>query len=118
MQFAWKLGVVALIALVLVVLPGGGSALDVALTLLTIAFFTAIALLAYRLYREHRFELDSLESRQRLVLYGSVALALLTFTATNRLFDEGGIGVLAWLALLGLCSYGVFWVYSRYRRYG
>jgi hypothetical protein len=118
MEFAWKLGVVALIALVLVVLPGGGSALDVALTLLTIAFFTAIALLGYRLYREHRFELDSLDSRQRLVLYGSVALALLTFTATNRLFDEGGIGVLAWLALLGLCSYGVFWVYSRYRRYG
>jgi hypothetical protein len=118
MQFAWKLGVVALIALVLVVLPGGGSALDVALTLLTIAFFTAIALLGYRLYREHRFELDTLEPRQRLVLYGSVGLALLTFTATNRLFDEGGIGVLAWLALLGLCSYGVFWVYSRYRRYG
>jgi hypothetical protein len=118
MEFAWKLGVVALIALVLVVLPGGGSALDVALTLLTIAFFTAIALLGYRLYREHRFELESLDSRQRLVLYGSVGLALLTFTATNRLFDEGGIGVLAWLALLGLCSYGVFWVYSRYRRYG
>jgi O-antigen/teichoic acid export membrane protein len=117
MQFAWKLGVVALIALVLVVLPGGGSALDVALTLLTIAFFTAIALLGYRLYREHRFELESLEPRQRLVLYGSVGLAFLTFTATNRLFDEGGIGVLAWLALLGLCSYGVFWVYSRYRRY-
>jgi hypothetical protein len=118
MEFAWKLGVVALIALVLVVLPGGGSALDVALTLLTIVFFAAIALLGYRLYREHRFELDSLDSRQRLVLYGSVGLALLTFTATNRLFDEGGIGVLAWLALLGLCSYGVFWVYSRYRRYG
>jgi O-antigen/teichoic acid export membrane protein len=118
MQFAWKLGVVALIALVLVVLPGGGSALDVALTLLTIAFFTAIALLGYRLYREHRFELESLEPRQRLVLYGSVGLAFLTFTATNRLFDEGGIGVLAWLALLGLCSYGVFWVYTRYRRYG
>jgi O-antigen/teichoic acid export membrane protein len=118
MQFAWKLGVVALIALVLVVLPGGGSALDVALTLLTIAFFAAIALLGYRLYREHRFELDSLEPRQRLVLYGSVGLALVTFTATNRLFDEGGIGVLAWLALLGLCSYGVFWVYTRYRRYG
>ncbi|HEX2234364.1 MAG TPA: hypothetical protein VHG69_13475 [Thermoleophilaceae bacterium] len=118
MQFAWKFGVVALIALVLVILPGGGSALDVALTLLTIAFFTAIAMLGYRLYREHRFELDSLEPRQRLVLYGSGGLALLTVTATNRLFDEGGIGVLAWLALLGLCSYGVFWVYTQYRRYG
>jgi hypothetical protein len=118
MQFAWKFGVVALIALVLVILPGGGSALDVALTLLTIAFFTAIAMLGYRLFREHRFELDSLEPRQRLVLYASVGLALLTVTATNRLFDEGGIGVLAWLALLGLCSYGVFWVYTQYRRYG
>jgi hypothetical protein len=118
MQFAWKFGVVALIALLLVVLPGGGSALDVALTLLTIAFFAAIAMLGYRLYREHAFELDSLESRQRLVLYGSIGLALLTVTATNRLFDEGGIGVLAWLALLGLCSYGVFWVYTQYRRYG
>jgi hypothetical protein len=118
MQFAWKFGVVAVIALVLVVLPGGGSALDVALTLLTIAFFTAIAMLGYRLFREHRFELDSLEPRQRFVLYASVGLALLTVTATNRLFDEGGIGVLAWLALLGLCSYGVFWVYTQYRRYG
>jgi hypothetical protein len=118
MQFAWKFGVVALIALLLVVLPGGGSALDVALTLLTIAFFAAIAMLGYRLYREHGFELDSLEPRQRLVLYGSIGLALLTVTATNRLFDEGGLGVLVWLALLGLCSYGVFWVYTQYRRYG
>ena len=42
----------------------------------------------------------------------------LTFTATNRLFDEGGPGVLVWLALLALCPYGVFWVWTRYRRYG
>ncbi len=118
MQFAWKLGVVALIALLLVVLPGGGSALDVALTLLTIAFFTVIALLGYRLYVQYRLELDTLEPVQRLVLYGSVGLAFLTFTATNRLFDEGGIGVLVWLALLVLASYGVFWVWSRYRRFG
>jgi hypothetical protein len=115
---AWKFGVIALVALALFLLPGGGSALDIALTLLTIAFFAAIALLAYRLYREHRFELDSLSPQQRLVLYGSVGLAFLTFTATNRLFDIGGAGVLAWLALLGLCSYGVFWVWTRYRSYG
>jgi len=114
---AAKFAVVALLALGLVILPGGGAALDVALTLLTIAFFTAIGLLAYRLYREHRFELESLEPNQRLVLYASIGLAFLTFTATNRLFDEGGAGVLVWLALLALCSYGVFWVWTRYRRY-
>jgi hypothetical protein len=114
---ALEFAVIPLVALALTVLPGGGAALDVALTLLTIAFFAAIALLAYRLYREHRFDIDSLESNQRLILYGSIGLAFLTFTATNRLFDAGGAGVLAWLALLGLCSYGVFWVWTRSRRY-
>src|SRR3954451_25396500 len=87
---AAKFGLVAVVALGLVVLPGGGSALEVALTLLTISFFAAIGLLAYRLYREHRFEIDSLQQSQRLVLYASIGLAFLTFTATNRLFHRGG----------------------------
>jgi hypothetical protein len=117
-RYAWKFALIALIALAAVALPGGESTLNAVLTLLTIAFFAAIALLAYRLYREHRFELDSLETSQRLVLYGSIGLACLTFTASNRLFNEGGLGVLTWLALLALASYGVFWVWTRYRRYG
>jgi hypothetical protein len=118
MQFAWKFGVVALVALAIVVLPGGGSALDAAVTLLTITFFAAIAFLGYRLYREHHFELDSLEPAQRLVLYASIGLALVTFTATNRLYNIGGAGILIWLALLALCSYGIFWVWTKYRAYG
>jgi len=112
-----KFGIVAVVALLLFLLPGGGDALDVVLTLLTIAFFAAIAVLGYRLFRQYRFEIESLPDGQRLVFYGSIGLAFLTFTATNRLFDAGGLGVLAWLALLGICSYGVFWVWARYRRY-
>ena len=118
MKFLWKFGVVALIALVLVVLPGGGAALDLALTLLTIVFFASIALLGYRMFRERGFELGTLESSQRLVLYASLGVVVLTITATNRLFDAGGAGILVWLALLALCSYGLFWVWTRYRRYG
>ena len=118
MQLAWKLGVVALVALVLVALPGGGDALNIALTVLTIAFFAAIALLGYRLYRQYRFEIDSLPEAQRLVLFASLGLALLTFAATNRLFDAGGAGVLAWFALLAISSYGLFWVWTQYRSYG
>jgi uncharacterized protein involved in cysteine biosynthesis len=117
MQFAWKFGVVMLIALVLVVLPGGGNALDVVLTLLTIAFLGAIAFLGYRLYRQYRLEIDTLDPNLRLALYGSVGLAILTFVATDRLFDEGGIGVLLWFALLALCSYGLYWTWTRYRSY-
>ena len=65
---ALRFALVALIALLLVVVPGGGPALNVLLTLLTIAFFLAIALFGYRLYREHRFTLDALPERDRGVL--------------------------------------------------
>jgi hypothetical protein len=116
-QFAWKFGVIALLALVLVVLPGGGSALEVLLTAITIAFFAAIALLVARTYRQYRLDIESLDSNIRFALYGSLAIAVLTFTGTDRLFDAGGAGVLAWFLLLGLASYGLFWAWTRYRRY-
>jgi drug/metabolite transporter (DMT)-like permease len=116
-QLAWKFGIIAAVALVLVVLPGGGSALDVLLTALTIVFFASIALLVARLYRQYRLDIESLEPNVRLALYGSLAIALLTFTGTDRLFNSGGAGVLVWFALLGLASYGLFWAWTRYRRY-
>ena len=118
MQTAAKFGLVALIALVLYVLPGGGSALEVMLTMLTIAFFATIAILGYRLYRQHRVDIEALDQRVRVVLYGSIALAFLTFTATSRLFGAGGAGVLLWLGFLALCSYGVYWVWTQARSYG
>lgn len=116
MKLALKFGIVALIALVLTVAPGGGQTLNVFLTLLTVAFFAAIGLFGFRLYRENRFTLDALTDRQRLVLYGSIGLAFLTFTATRLLFSQELPGVLVWLALLGLCSYGGYWVLVRSRR--
>ena len=108
---------VLLIALVFTVAPGGGSTLNVMLAILSIAFFVAIALLGYRLYRENSFTLESLSDTQRGVLYSSVGGAFLVFAASERLFDWGGGGVVIWIALLGLCSYGVFWVYVSSRDY-
>jgi hypothetical protein len=117
MQFAWKFGVIALIALVFTALPGGGRALDVVLTALTIAFFAAIALLVARMYRQYRLDIETVDSNIRFALYGSLAIAVLTFTATGRLFDAGGGGVILWFGLLALASYGLFWAWTRYRRY-
>ncbi len=117
-SWLWKFGVVALIALGLTVLPGGGTALDVVLTLLTLAFFVAIAFLGYRLYRQFNFELSTLDRALTMVLYGSIGLALLTFTATSRLLDTGGAGLIVWIGLLALASYGLYFVWVRYRSYG
>ena len=117
MRAARNFAIIALVALGITVLPGGGPTLDVVLTLITIGFFAAIALLGYRLYREHHFTLDALEPRQRLVLYAAIGLAFLTFAATQRMFDAGGLGALGWVALLCLASYGVFWVFQQSRKY-
>lgn len=118
MERAWKFGLIALVALAFTVLPGGGGALELALTLLTIVFFTVIALLGYRLYLQYRSEIEELPDRHRATLYGSIGLAFLTLCATARLFGAGGLGALAWIALLALGSYGIYWVYGRYRAYG
>ncbi len=115
MKTAGEFGIVALIALAFTVLPGGGPALGVALAMLSIVFFTLIAVMGYRLYHQFGFELDSLDDRQRVVLYGSLGLALLTFCATSRLFGTGGAGAVVWMALLALCSYGIYWVWKQYR---
>jgi len=112
-----KFAIVALVALAFTALPGGEATLDTLLTVLSIAFFVAIGLLGVRLFRQNRTTIESLEGRQRFVLYASVGLAFLTFTATNRLFDEGGFGLLAWLALLAIATYGLFWVWTQYRKY-
>ncbi|MBA2428276.1 MAG: hypothetical protein ACR2KD_02325 [Thermoleophilaceae bacterium] len=116
MKTARNIAIVGLIALALTAAPGGGPALDIVLTVLTMAFFAAIGVFGYRLYREHRtFTLDAMDDRRRLIFYAAVGLAFLVFAATPRLFSFGGLGVLAWIALLGLASFAVFRVFaSRY----
>lgn len=117
MKLALEFLAILVVAFVFTAAPGGGGTLRVLLAMLSVAFFTAIALLGYRLYREHSFALESLTDTQRAVLYSSVGGAFLVFAAAERLFDWGGGGVVLWIALLGLCSYGVFWVWTSSRDY-
>lgn len=115
MKRAGEIAIILLVALALTASPGGDATLSVILTFLSIAFFVAIGVLGYRMFLQYRSELDGLEDRTRLVLYSCVGAAFLTFVGTNRMFDAGGLGALAWIALLGLCSYGVYWVWLQYR---
>lgn len=108
---------ILVIALVFTAAPGGDSTLQVILAILSLGFFVAIALLGYRLYRENTFTLEALTDLQRGVLYSCVGGAFLVFAAAERMFDWGGGGVVIWIALLGLCSYGIFWVWQSSRDY-
>jgi drug/metabolite transporter (DMT)-like permease len=117
MKVARNIAIIGLIALAIAVLPGGGPTLNVGLALLGIAFFGAIGFFGLRLYREHRFTLDSLSDFQRIVLYCSIGLAFLAWVASPRLFNDGGVGVLVFIAMLALASYGAFWVWIQSQRY-
>jgi TRAP-type C4-dicarboxylate transport system permease small subunit len=108
---------ILVIALAFTAAPGGDSTLQVILAILSLGFFVAIALLGYRLYRENTFTLQALTDLQRAVLYSCVGGAFLVFAAAERMFDWGGGGVVIWIALLGLCSYGIFWVWQSSRDY-
>jgi hypothetical protein len=71
----------------------------------------------YRMYMEHRSSLFMLEDKVRALLYGSLVLIALALIATAKLWEEGGLAVLVWLALIGAGVYGCFTVWRTSREY-
>jgi len=104
------------IAAAVMILPGGGRAAALFAALLSIIFAGGLALFAGRMYLERRIELYSLEDDDRAILYGSVAVLVVTLTAASRLASTGP-GTLGLLVLLGISIYGLFHVYTAWRRY-
>ena len=110
-------GILILIAVAVWRLPGGGTATLAINNVLGLLFAGGIVFFGYRMYMEHRTALFMLEDRVRALLYGSVAMVALALVATQRLWDEGGFGVLVWLALIGAGVYGCVTVYRASREY-
>jgi hypothetical protein len=98
-------------------LPGGGTATSTVSNILGLVFAGGLVFFGYRMYMEHRTSLFMLEDRVRALLYGSLVLIALALVATQRLWDDGGFGVLVWLALIGAGVYGCVTVYRASREY-
>jgi hypothetical protein len=109
--------ILILLAVAVWQLPGGGTAAGVVNNVLGLLFAGGFVFLGYRLYMEHRTSLFILEDRSRALLYGSLVMIALALVATRRLWDEGGIGALVWLMLLGAGAYGCLTVYRASREY-
>lgn len=106
------LAIAALVALV----PGGGTGATVALRAASLVFLVTLGWFAMVMYRQNRVSLYALGDARRAVLYGAVAVALLTLTATSRLWATAA-GSVAWLVLLGAAVYAVIAVVWSARRY-
>lgn len=110
-------GILILLAVAVWRLPGGGTAAATLNNVLGLVFAGGLVFFGYRMYMEHRTSIFGLEDRARALLYGSGVLLALALIATGRLWDDGGFGVLVWLALIGAAVYGLLTVWRAAREY-
>jgi hypothetical protein len=113
---ARNIAIIALVALAIVVVPGGGTAADVVVAVISLLFLAVMAWFGRRLYMENRMTLWALTTAHRTLLYGGFAVAFMTLVATPRLW-ESGAGKLAWLALLAASASALYYVWVESRRY-
>jgi uncharacterized protein involved in cysteine biosynthesis len=116
LKTARNIGIVALVALAVALIPGGGDTANLVLGALSLGFLAAIGFLGYRLYMENRFTLWSMSTRHRALLYGGIAGAVATLIATSRLW-ESGFGTVMWFVLLGGSGLAVYHAWVESRRY-
>jgi uncharacterized protein involved in cysteine biosynthesis len=116
LKTARNIGIIAVVALAIALIPGGGDTANLVLAALSLGFLAAIGFLGYRLYMENRFTLWSMSTRHRALLYGGIAGAIATLIATSRLW-ESGFGTVMWFVLLGGCGLAVYHAWIESRRY-
>ena len=105
------------LTLVVWLVPGGDAAGRTIDNLLGIIFLGGLLFFGYRLYMERKETIFGLEERQRGIFYASVALAAITLVATGRMWEEGGIGAILWLAFIALAAWGLVSTWRAYREY-
>jgi len=110
--------IVILLAVVVWKVPGGGTAAATISNILTVAFVAASFFFGFRLYKEHRETIFSLEERQRGLMYGALALLVFALVATQRMWDDAGaLGAFLWLAMLGAAGWALYSVWRAYKTY-
>lgn len=112
-----NIAIIVLLAVAVWLLPGGDAASVTVSNLLGIIFIGGLLFLGYRMYMQHRETIFGLEERQRGILYASMALGAITLIATGRMWDEGGLGAVIWLAFMSLALWGLYSVWRAYRTY-
>src|SRR3954470_5066784 len=91
-----NVGILLVLALAVWRLPEGALAGRTISNLLSIILLAGLSFFAYRMYMQNRTTLLDLPERQRVVLYGSVGLMIITLVATSRMWNSGGPLVLLW----------------------
>ena len=109
------LGIIALIALVIVVLQLEAT-LAALFLILRIAFFLAIAYFVFLVWRERRSEIDVWSTRAKAVFYGAAIVAVLDL-AQYFVRPLAGLDALVFVLVLAGCGYAMWRIWRDQHTY-
>ena len=101
MRTARNIAIIALLALVVAALPGGGNAADAILAVISLIFYALIGAAGFQLYRQYRLTYLGLTDAQRAMVVGSLGAIVLMVAGASDL-TASGAGLLVWLAVIAL----------------
>ena len=111
MRAARNIAIIALLALIVAVVPGGDNAGRAILTALSLVFLALIGFAGWQLYRQYRFTYLQLDERRRALLLGAFGAIVLMIAGADELTETGG-GLVVWLAVLGAAIFAIFRVWT------
>ena len=112
-----NVAIIAVLAVPLAFVPGGGNAADAVLVTLGMAFLATIAIAARQVHRENRLTFDSLPDDQRAVLFGAIGVIVLMIAGAGKLLGGGGLGAVIWVTLMACAVIAIVGVWMRAHTY-
>lgn len=116
MKVARNIAIIALLALIVDLVPGGGNAADAIVAAVGIVFLAMLAYAAYRFFLQNRYAYLSLDQRHRATLVVAVGAIVLMIAAADEL-TETGLGLIVWLGVLAASIWAMVLVYQDSRSY-
>jgi hypothetical protein len=111
-----NIAILLLIAAAVDFLPGGGRVASTFSIALGVIFAAGFGYGGFWLYRRNRIDIYGLADERRGLLYGALAVGILTIAAKPRMW-ETGFGELLWFVLLGVVAYTLLALYRYSRSY-
>ena len=110
MRTARNIAIIALLAVPIAFVPGGGNVAQAILTALLLAFLAGAAFMVHNLYRQNQLTLSTLNDSRRAMLFGAVGGIALLIAGQDELTESGG-GLVIWIGLLVACGFLIFAVW-------
>jgi hypothetical protein len=112
-----NIAIIAILAVPIAFVPGGGGAADAVLAALGMGFLASLAAAARQIHRQNRLTFDSLPDDQRAVLFGAVGVIVLMIVGAGKLLGGGGLGAVIWVTLMACAVIAIIGVWMRAHTY-